>query len=69
MRVSFSHNFFVNRVEIANVAFDLLRNGLDIESTSCETEEKINKNVDEVSLLFHHCLPMIAQYRLQFLDL
>ena len=65
MRVSFSHNFFVNRVEIANVAFDLLRNGLD---KSGETEEKINANVDEVSLLFRHCLPMIAQYRLQFLD-
>ena len=37
MRVSFSHNFFVNRVEIASVVFDLLRNG---SRKSSETEEK-----------------------------
>ena len=37
MCVSFSHNFFVNRGEIANVVFDLLRNG---SGKSHETEEK-----------------------------
>ena len=37
MHVSFSHNFFVNRVEIAYVVFDLLRNGSE---KSREIEEK-----------------------------
>ena len=65
MRVSFSHNLFVNRGEIANVVCDLLRNG---SRKSCETEEKKLKSVDKVSLLVRHWLPLITQYRLQFLD-
>ena len=40
MRARFSHNFFVNRGEIANVVFDLLRNG---SGKSRETEEKETK--------------------------
>ena len=40
MRASSSHNFFVNRREIANVVFDLLRNG---SGKSRETEEKETK--------------------------
>ena len=63
MRVKFSHNFFVNRGEIANVVFEILRNG---SRKSHETEEKETKN--EVSLLSRHRLPMIAVYRLKFFD-
>ena len=41
MRARFSHNFFVNRGEIANVVFEILRNG---SRKSHETEEKETKN-------------------------
>ena len=40
MHVKFSHNFFVNRGEIANVVFEILRNG---SRKSRETEEKETK--------------------------
>ena len=41
MRVSFSQNFFINRGEIANVVFDLLRNGprKSREAEEVETEK------------------------------
>ena len=42
MHVSFSHDFFVNRREIDNVVFGLLRNGL---RKSRETEEKETKKL------------------------
>ena len=62
MRVSFSHNFFVNRGEIVNVVFDLLRSG---SRKSRETEEKETKSRGRGQ----PCFPSPAAHeRLHFLD-